>query len=404
MNHEAWKKLYSDSSQLKKPARVQGLINDDSIAEIKILILSIINSFLEKGEVHIGLKTYINKELRNDMTDRMLAFPPKETDTLESWVQHIFQGDKFGMVMNYLEEYSNEFSQKAAEIVKPLLELAGLPVEGISFLFFMGNYGFTPFGIHKEAVGEEGVLFHLGPGNKDFYTWDDPKYNSMAHNKQVFHNIEEMLPEAQKYELTPGDAMLIPHQIYHVANTSDFSVSFVMDYINPPMDRFENQLIKDAGKLNISTQKTYQIPLEFNKNPSEWSDMLDANSIQKKIEMAFEQRILALKSNGGIKRKSNLNRKKHFPNVDFSISGKDVFPIIIKESFQKQDMIFARGHSFFKTHHTNLKKIIDRLNNGETLTFDDFKNALGKEWELTEIYGFIGDLICVEAIEIHLNN
>ena len=38
---------------------------------------------------------------------------------------------------------------------------------------FIGNYGFTPFGVHKENIGEEGFLFHMGPGKKTFLHVED---------------------------------------------------------------------------------------------------------------------------------------------------------------------------------------------------------------------------------------
>jgi len=109
-------------------------------------------------------------------------------------------------------------------IISPLLKKAGLPLGGLSFLFFMGNYGFTPFGIHKEAKGEEGFLFHLGPADKKFYTWDIEEYNKIEHNAKVFHEVDEMLPVAKCYELNRKSVMFIPHHLYHIGNTEDFSL------------------------------------------------------------------------------------------------------------------------------------------------------------------------------------
>ncbi|MGJ8745289.1 RNA methylase [Polaribacter sp.] len=376
------------------------MISQENIAEIKPLTLSVIQSFLKKGEVHIGLKTYINKELRNDITEKMLLFPPSENDTLETWSRKIFGKEKFGMVFNYVEEYSNSFAEKAATIVSPLLALSGLPLEGISFLFFMGNYGFTPFGVHKEAVGEEGILFHLGPGNKQFYTWDDPKHNKIAHNTQVFHNIEQMLPMAKCYELKPGDAMLIPHRVYHIANTSEFSVSFVMDYVNAPTDRFENDLLKDTSKEKITINNKYQIPLKINSPRSEWKKQLNHKSIQQKIELAFERKILALKSNGGILRKSKIKSGFQFPNGSFSIKGKPIFPMFVEIQSTDKDLIFARGHRIVKKHHPKLVEIIEGLNKGKSIKLETIKETLLPSWDLIELLGFIGELLQIEAIVI----
>jgi len=400
MKHEAWEKLYEDSLHLTKPAYIKELISQENIEEIKVLILSIIQNFLDKGDVHIGLKTYVNKELRNDMTERMLSFPPSNDDSLASWSRQIFGEEKFGMIFNYLEEYSNAFAEKAANIVSPLMELAGLPLGGLSFLFFMGDYGFTPFGVHKEAVGEEGILFHLGPGNKLFYTWDDPKYNAIEHNTQVFHNVDQMLPKARCYELKPGDAMFIPHQVYHIANTSKFSVSFVMDFVNPPIDRFENQLIKDTGEEMLYGQSNYQVPLRMESSRTECNKLLNHESIQKKIEIAFQRKILALKSNGGILRKSKSKSGFQLPNGSFSIKGIAVFPLYIEKPTNDKDLIFARGHRVIKKHHPSLSEIVKKLNEGESLKIEIIREILEPHWDLIETYSFIGDLLRVEAITI----
>lgn len=400
MKHKAWEKLYEDSLHLTKPAHIQELISQENIAEIKLLILSIIQKFIDKGDFHIGLKTYINKELRNDITEQMLSNPPSIDDSLESWSQKIFGEEKFGMIFNYLEDYSNTFAAKAADIVSPLLEIAGLPLDGLSFLFFMGNYGFTPFGVHKEAVGEEGVLFHLGPGNKQFYTWDDPKYNAIEHNTQVFHNINEMIPTAKCYELNPGDAMFIPHQVYHIANTSEFSVSFVMDYVNPPVDRFENQLFNATAEEAISNQNTYQIPLRMESPSSEWSKLLNPESIQRKIETAFQRKILALKSNAGILRKSKAKSELHIPGEPFAIIGKAVFPLFIEKQTNDKILIFARGHRIIKKHHPDLQELFKRLNEGASLKIEHIIEILEPIWDLIEIYSLVGELIRIEAITV----
>lgn len=398
MTQKAWKELYEASSHLTKPAHVKALIATEDIPEIKRILLSVTRNFLEKGDVHLGLKTYINRTLRNDMTENMLAQLPTDTDTLETWSKQIFGAEKFGMILNFLEAHSNEFSEKAATIVQPLLNIAGLPLQGLSFLFFMGNYGFTPFGIHKENVGEEGILFHLGPGKKLFYMWDHPTHNAIPHNTQIFQNIEEMLPQAQCYELEPGDAMFIPHQVYHVANTEEFSVSFVMDYINPPMDSFENELIALTAAEQLRHQQTHQIPVQMDSHRSSWKALLNPESIQKKVEIALQRKILALQSNGGIAQKSNENRQFQFSNQSFSIQGKTMFPLLVDEQSEDEMIIFARGHRIREKKHPNLLQFIENLNEQKIVSFDEIRELLEPDWDLVDMYGFLGKLISIESI------
>jgi len=404
MRSNTIKNLFEDSHQLTKPAQALQLISEEDILEIHLLIKEVIQDFLAKDNLHIGLKTYINQELRNDITDRMVKYPPSTEESLENWSQQIFGNEKFGMILNSLETYNNQFSEKVATIISPLLQLAGLPLGGLSFLFFMGNYGFTPFGVHKESTGEEGFLFHLGPGNKQFYTWDDSKYNSIEHNKTVFHNFHEMLPFAKSYELSPGDAMFIPHQVYHIANTSEFSLSFVIDYINPPTDRFENQLMQMAGQEEIWSQNTYQQPIKIDPSQTNSLSVLNYDSLQKKIALTLHRKTLLLKSNAGILKKSKKTSHSVDLNGQFTIKSKPIFPIYLEELPNNKILIFARGHRIVKKQHSKLRGLIHLLNKGELLTFETLTTALIPKWDLIEIYSLMNDLSQVDAITITSTN
>lgn len=399
MNSNSWNTFIQDAQQLTKPAQAKQLISKTDIVEIKQLIIDVLKGFLNKEDLHIGLKVYIDHTLRNDMIHEMASNPPTLDSDLEEWSQQIFGDQKFGMVLIGLEQYSNAFAEKAAMIVHPLLESAGLPLHGLSFLFFMGNYGFTPFGIHKEATGEDGVLFHLGPGNKQFYTWDDPKYNVIEHNSEVFHNISDMIDNGETYELAPGDAMFIPHYVYHIANTPEFSVSFVLDYINPPKDQFENELIQETSEEVLITQTEYTKPIPLNASLQQQNVVIDFQSLQKKIEISFARKIKRLKSNGGIRRKSNPVRIQMPPTENFSLKGKKAFPIYLDEQDPKETLLFARGHRLvIQKHHPTLLQLIDQLNQGNSISIASIRQQLEPQWDLIGVFGFIQELLNIEAV------
>lgn len=401
MSLTKWESFHDDSKKLTKPASVKQILLKKDIDEIKILITDVLIQFLKKQDLHIGLKTYINKELRNDLIDKMVSNPPKLDESLKNWSSQIFGKEKFGIILIGLEQYSNAFAEKAAKVVRPLLEIAGLPLDGLSFLFFMGNYGFTPFGVHKDATGEDGVLFHLGPANKQFYTWDDPKYNSIEHHSKVFHNVEEMQKEGEKYELEPGDAMFIPHYVYHVANTPEFSLSFVLDYINPPKDRFENELIKEAAEENLTHHKTFENPVNLNAASVSLKKIIDLESIKAKMEITLSRKITRLKSNGGIRRKSN-KVNVTFPNTEnFALKSKSIFPLYLEEIDKERILLYARGHTIHLKQNSKLSQLIHQLNNGEVLPLKNIQEKLIPYWDLQDVFGFIQELLNVEAITVN---
>lgn len=399
MNSTSWKVFFEDTNKLNKPAQAKQLISKKVISETQQSLIDVLIGYLANEE-HVGLKVYIDNEQRNDYIEKMIANPPNMESTLQDWTIQIFGEQKFGIILMGLEEYSNSFAEKAATIVSPLLKIAGLPLHGLSFLFFMGNYGFTPFGIHKDSPGEDGILFHLGPGNKEFYTWDDPKYNAIDHQTKVFHNVSEMLPEGKIHKLTPGDAMFIAHYVYHIANTPEFSVSVVLDYINPPKDRFENELIKDTAEEGLIHHLEYGKPIKLDVPQYNLNKLLDLQSIQKKMEITFSRKILRLKSNGGIRKKSKTVKAKIPQTETFSIKGKQIFPIYLDKLDANKTLVFARGHRIIKNSNASLPQLIEHLNNGESITIATLKKGLESTWDLIEIFGFIQELLSIDAIVI----
>ncbi len=339
--------------------------------------------------------------LRNDLVPKIALTRPQADQTLEEWALKVFEGGKFGLVFNSLEEYDNELAVIMSSITAPLIKTAGLPLGGLSFLFFMGNYGFTPFGIHKESKGEEGFLFHLGPGKKEFYAWDDEELNKIEYFTKVFHDeIDEMLPSSKKYLLTSGSAMFIPNQVYHIANTTEFSLSVVMDYINPSMDTLEKELAKAiaSSKYTSVNINPYLSPVQLEDKQS--SQILNSDSIMSQFKRAFDRRLLRLKSNGGILKKSITNRKSRVPNGLFSISSKKSFPILLHETASKDVIVFARGHEISMKPHPQLQYVIDQLNSTNGISFTQLQGLLLPKWDMVDIYSLISKLLVAEAVEV----
>ena len=402
---EKWEYLYNKTHRLTKPFSVDNLLSDKEVIDLEKNVINILNRFLDSGELHKGIKIYVDKILRNDIVHKMVKIRPEQSESLKEWTDKIFGENKFGVVFNSLELFDNTISENMCSIIAPLIKKAGLPLGGLSFLFFMGNYGFTPFGIHKEAIGEEGFLFHLGPAKKEFYAWDDEKLNVIKHNTIVFHDeIDKMLPSSNKYVLKPRSLMFIPHQVYHIANSEDFSLSIVMDYINPTKSYLEKELAKEISnqELSQSEKKTYLEPI--NNKDKILANYIDAESIVTKFRNEFDKRVLMLKSNGGLLNPSIKNNSNVLPNGKFSFKGKKIFPIFLFEINEENTVVLARGNEIIKKSNANLENIISSLNKGQVLAFESLKDYLMPEWDLIQVYSFVSELLIIEAIEIVKKN
>jgi hypothetical protein len=396
----AWNQLYVDSEQLTQATSIHEVFTQEDINFIESRLKYILHTFLTKGELNKGIKIYVDRQLQNNVVDQMALQKPTKETSLEDWCTSIFDDKKFGVIFNSLESYDNQLVERMCSIIHPLLEKAGMPLGGLSFLFFMGNYGFTPFGIHKEAKGEEGFLFHMGPSNKTFYTWDIEEYNAIEHNTEVFHNVEEMLPMAKPYELSPTSVMFIPNHLYHIANTEEFSFSVVMDYINPSREAMENLMaekiateIKDAPK-----HKDYFAPMDWNGD-IDWKVLLNNASWEEKYKHTLQRYITRLQSNHGILLPAIPEVGNYFSNEDFSIKGKSLFPLLTYEDLHGQLYVMVRGKEIPVKKNAHLSKVLTDLNAGNTFTFEALKTQLVGDWEISNVYEFVSDLLEFAAVE-----
>ena len=401
-NANVWKKFYESSEKFTKPSSIENLLSNDDLIFLHDELKNIINRFLDKGELHKGIKTYINNQLTNGIAEEMTKQRPKENESIEQWCYRFFGNKRFGVVLNSLEIFSNELTERMCNIVSPLLEQAGMPLGGLSFLFFMGNYGFTPFGIHKEAIGEEGFLFHLGPNDKDFYTWDIEEYNQIEHNTKVFHEVDKMLPISKIHTLKEKSVMFIPHQVYHIAKTDEFSLSVVMDYINPSRDYLETKIASQIGS-NTPIENTsigYLSPINTKEKETDWGVLLNKETWELRYKNALTKYITRLKSNSGVLNPSIIQNKGGLPNPPFLIKGKTVFPLLLYTENTSKTCIMARGNEVIVNNNLNLITVIDKLNNGEVVSFDELQNHLSTNWELMDVFDFISQLWQIGAISI----
>lgn len=402
-NSETWKKLYHNSQELTKPTSIDNILSDDDVTFLKQELKNIINRFLDKGELHKGIKVYINHELQNGIAEEMAANRPEENETIEQWCMKLFGDQKFGVVFNSLETFSNEFTERMCHIVAPLLQKEGMPLGGLSFLFFMGNYGFTPFGIHKDAKGEDGFLFHLGPNDKGFYTWDTEEYNQIEHHTKVFHEVDAMLPSSTKYPLKAKSAMFIPHHVYHIAKTDEFSLSVVMDYINPSRDYLEKTIATQiaSSELIKNPKVGYLPPVDITTEKLDWNSLLNSKTWENKYKSTLTKYITKLKSNAGVLNPSIFQNNEGVLNPPFQIKGKTIFPLLLHTENTEKTCIMARGNEVIVSNNSKLSTIIEKLNTGKTINFEELQNHLTPTWELMDVFDFVSQLARVGAITIN---
>lgn len=369
MNRGNWERMIKANEGLTKAAHVEQFIPEEELANFHALMTEVLSGFIKEQQQHIGLKVFIEQERDRAAEADMMKKPPSEEQGLEAWGNEVFDGKKFGIILNNLEKYSNRFSAKAAKLAEPLLEMTGLPLGGLATLCFLGNYGFTPFGIHKENRGEEGFLMHFGPGEKTFYTWDTEEYLEMS-NGSITHPIEQrFLDKATAYHMKPGDAFFVPSNRFHIARTEEFSLSMVLDYFNPLEDTFKQKLIAKLSGQEAGNGKVLQ---SVNWQGEEVTVPV---SLEEDLAKVYQSHILALRSNGGFIEKTQ-SVEPNFNLMEDAFTILKPFQILYEPKGEKDLNVFVRGHVQVFPNQPNLRSLLDKLNAGESFRLSDVQNLL----------------------------
>lgn len=379
MSLEKWNALISNTNRLTTPAMQKGILNPQECALFLDLIAKSTQQYAKENKPYNGLKIFLKGEQDNAQNELFIAQPPLANESLKDWAKRTYQGEPFGLIMNFIENYNNEIVEKMSDKVAPLINALGYPFAGLSLLFFMGDYGYTPFGVHRGSAGEDGVLFHLGPATKTFYIWETEEYNRLTNHATSYKNVEEILHAATAYVLEPGDAISFPDDMYHVANTEAFSVSLVLDYRRASQGKVKELLINELSQVNPDNNT-----LLNHISPSE---LLQTLNFQNESEQAVKRLMLRLKSNGGFMKPSI----KQYASIDLqgTYQLKKPFSLELLPLKKQHSSVFARGHEIIIEDSKELFDLINLLNTGLPVNLSSYTIGLQPETPGFDLFHFL---------------
>lgn len=187
-----------------------------------------------------GLRLFVEgKILEGREMNRFYDSPPHKDESLEQWAARTFKGQKFGFIINEAERFNLDISRFIALKTEPLFNKIGFPKAGLGISLFIGNYGWTPIGIHQDPIGEDVIHFHLGPGSKTMYTWDYEQIKELVDIETYdYRNIEPLIEHSSKFKFSAGDIYFMPTGKHHVGYSGDLSFSATLWRENPTKTRF----------------------------------------------------------------------------------------------------------------------------------------------------------------------
>lgn len=391
-----WDSFLKTTENMSKTSVIKDCLSKEETENLRNSVLGFIADLArERTSLNGGYRVYIEgKQLKRNELVPIWDSPPEENETLEDWVQKTFGNQKFGMIINESERYSEKLSQNIAFKLKPLLKKMGMPTEGIIFTLFIGNYDSTPLGIHTDMPGKNVMHFHLGPGRKTMYNWDTTEYEDLVgEEKYNNQNVEKYLPHAKKYVFGEGDMYFMPEDIYHVGTQEGLSVAIACWCYNRSNHHFAIELQEILSEQYL-TQTNENLKPDKNSldDTSAVEKTLNLFDIPKELEnLSFKDLLretykdlrYSLHSNSGYK----FNPSKVKDDIIFDLNDTIIiekpFEILYKNSFNNEKLhVFVRGVKFELNHFNCIKILIDEINKGYELKVSELFNLLDKEWHI----------------------
>lgn len=399
-SNEWWKLFLKKTQRLNKTKVFKRCLTKDETSFMRGELMNIVSILSKMRTRQFGYRVFLDGlQLGYKDMESIYDNAPHSNESLEDWALRSFGNKKFGMIINRGEKFSPILAESVSEKIAPFLEKIGVPRLGITFTIFIGNYGWTPIGIHKDSIGENVLHFHLGPGIKTMYTWNSEKYEEKTTPIERMNNkkIEKHIEYANAYNFGEGDLYFMPSGEYHVGRSDELSMGLTLWFNN----HTKNQLSKKAIQVIINQyleDNNYILPPDTNTldNFEGFEESLNLFNIPEELNHLTFKEILSesykdfrysLYSNGGFWARP-FPIEKHFEfSLDVIVKKPFIYSILYHDSIGgKKLYVYVRGTKIVFDNHLCIKKMIDELNKGEKIKVVSLIRLLDNDWE--ESIGF----------------
>jgi hypothetical protein len=410
-NASLWPSLLQDSSNLDRPVLYKNYFDKPLFSEedIEASILKWQEEDLE--EAKSSTRVFIGGGgLDYSYIKSLFNTKKKENEDIKQYLTRVFDHKPFSLFLSNVERYNEKLSKAIAELMKPLVEAYGFGESRYNLALLMGNYGYTPFGIHHDSdVGR--TLHIVTKGEKTLTFWDRAlMYQLTQSTERSFYKQEEfdqLIPHGISHTLQPGDLFLLPVQHYHVGYVPDFNIDLVITFrrVNAKL------LLHEATQMIYFKHADYFISDPPAYNPDEDKNaaqlLLDTIAHETKgnsdlIGDAIMDIRNRLESNIGMKVQPML---KTIPEDDY-LQHKSVkvnLPFQILHKIDGEDLnLYVRGRDIKLFYEKVIVDCIDMLNRGETIPFEQivslFENADIDRENTTALFNLLYEYGGIEII------
>ena len=156
-------------------------------------------------------------------------FPQQDELDPAQYVERVCRsmvGHKLGLVLNDVERYCEPFRERVRKLTEPVCSRVQEKLL-IRTLVFLGNYDYTPFGIHRDHL--DTFMMPL-LNSKSLYIWPRDAFD--GDDNLGIHDVAPYLNGAHRYDMQPGETLFCPTGMWHIGHTTRPSLSLHVAFRN----------------------------------------------------------------------------------------------------------------------------------------------------------------------------
>lgn len=410
-NEEFVEKLFIESSFLSKPISYEEAF--DSYALNESLIKKVINKII-KNKVKECFKIWRNGKECGSTVNSIIDSDSSISTDIMTWFNNFFKNDKGCIFIGGAEQFDDELPVKFNDFLNPLLARHGVTFGGYTITLILGNYGYTPVGIHKDHT--ENCIFHfnLGPGSKRIYTWSDDQYNKLIDANGVYLDAESVIPIANEFQLDRNGFYFMPATEYHIAKADSFSVDVVVVISDRTNIRYTNDVITNfIDNCIASSENTVELERFDSQAPIEdiinkgikgicIAERLKKLTLEDIIKTQIESNYLAMLSNKfwslpPYREIGKFNQTTEWKRIHINVP----FQIYFKISNDEKMAIYMRGRELVVNYHSGIVSLINILNASNDISNAEIEAlCVAQKLSVNTVKTFIAFAIDCRALKI----
>lgn len=389
------------SEDFNRPALIPNILEDGYITENDINQLFInINKY---REIKPSLRVYVNDSTRDLYVNLVLSNPPQESDGIEEWCDNLFANNKYCVILNHAETWNDVLVEKISRLLSPTLGNFGYNEFEHEIMLFIGNYNYTPFGIHIDGKGDTSFQFNVIGKTRNAYLWHPENYSKLTGKKRTPYYFPDRLVDTADFEieLPQNDLFILPASKYfHIYSNNGFNVSIAYFLKKTPKSDILSSAIRLKEKEVLSNIETHFDLDDFSKNEpiipavnKDITSLSDSLSLKSKVK---EVEYLRNSNNGFI---SDIIEKDD--EIDFSVDSLltilKPFKILYYADGKKMN-VFCRGKKIVYSDEPWLKIVIDHINSSKITLKNLESKVLASDIE--KVHSFLQNIYQYRCLEV----